>query len=392
MASGEPGRGQRPAVAGPPAGPGGQRAEEQGGRAGLADGVHQADPLLVLVQRRPVGQAGGRRGRGARDARPRSAPRPRARCRGTGRAAPPRSSSRAAAGPARDARAGRTARRAARRSAGRPAARAPRSRTGRATTGSRACARSMRSASAAGRDSRAALRALPARRAVWRRDCRTFRSVPAPAPAYPPGRSRSRSPRSRGQLVAHDVLEPPLEVEQQPQFLVRVAGRGGAPRLDQRPEGGADLPQPGPGFRLTITRRRSFGSRSRRTKPPSSSRSSTPVIDAVVSPVARASSPAVIGPASATMFRQFRSVTLIPIRSADTCPSSCMIDPFRRMASRNSPSSRCRSARPPAAACSAALLLRHVRSCSALMPARAPPRRGPSRVLQHVTPADHPVR
>ena len=65
----EPGPGQRPAVAGPPAGPGGQRAEEQGSRPGLADGVHQADPLLVLVQRRPVGQAGGRRGHGARDAR-----------------------------------------------------------------------------------------------------------------------------------------------------------------------------------------------------------------------------------------------------------------------------------------------------------------------------------
>jgi len=64
---GQPGRGQRPAVAGPAAGPGGQRAEEQGGRARLADGVDQADPLLVPVQRRPVGQAGGRRGRGAGD-------------------------------------------------------------------------------------------------------------------------------------------------------------------------------------------------------------------------------------------------------------------------------------------------------------------------------------
>ena len=63
---GEPGRGQRPAVTGPAAGPGGQRAEEQGGRASLAGGVHQADPLLVPVQGRPVGQAGGRRGRGAR--------------------------------------------------------------------------------------------------------------------------------------------------------------------------------------------------------------------------------------------------------------------------------------------------------------------------------------
>jgi len=65
----EPGPGQRPAVAGPPAGPGRQRAEEQGCRARLADGVHQADPLLVLVQRRPVGQTGGRRGNRARDAR-----------------------------------------------------------------------------------------------------------------------------------------------------------------------------------------------------------------------------------------------------------------------------------------------------------------------------------
>jgi len=63
----QPGRRQGPAVAGPAARPGRQRADEQGGRADLADGVHQADPLLVPVQRRPVGQAGGRRGRGSRD-------------------------------------------------------------------------------------------------------------------------------------------------------------------------------------------------------------------------------------------------------------------------------------------------------------------------------------
>ena len=64
---GKPGGGQRPAVAGPAAGPRSQRAEEQRGRAGLADGVDQSDPLLVPVERRPVGQASGRRRRGAGD-------------------------------------------------------------------------------------------------------------------------------------------------------------------------------------------------------------------------------------------------------------------------------------------------------------------------------------
>jgi hypothetical protein len=113
---------------------------------------------------------------------------------------------------------------------------------------------------------------------------------------------------------------------------------------------GATSRSPGPAFRLTITRRRSCGSRSRRTKPPSSNRSRTPVIDAVVSPVARARSPALIEPVSATMFRQLRSVALTPMRSAETCPSSCMIEPTRRMASRKSPSSCCRSALSTAAA------------------------------------------
>jgi hypothetical protein len=54
-----------------------------------------------------------------------------------------------------------------------------------------------------------------------------------------------------------------------------------------------------------------------------------------------------MGPVRATMFRQFRSVALIPIRSAETWPSNCMIDPARRMASRKSFSSRCRSALIP---------------------------------------------
>jgi hypothetical protein len=64
---GEPGRGQGPAIAGPAAGPRSQRAEEERGRSRLADGVHQADPLLLPVQRRPVGQASGRRGHGPGD-------------------------------------------------------------------------------------------------------------------------------------------------------------------------------------------------------------------------------------------------------------------------------------------------------------------------------------
>ncbi len=48
---GEPGEGQQPARSAQPAGPRRQRAEEQHGRAGLARGVRQADPLLVPVQR-----------------------------------------------------------------------------------------------------------------------------------------------------------------------------------------------------------------------------------------------------------------------------------------------------------------------------------------------------
>jgi hypothetical protein len=57
--------GQQPAVPALAAGPGGQRAEEQHGRTALAGGVHQADPLLVGVQRGPVSQPGGRARHGA---------------------------------------------------------------------------------------------------------------------------------------------------------------------------------------------------------------------------------------------------------------------------------------------------------------------------------------
>ena len=61
----QPQAGQQPAVPGPPAGPGRQRAKKERGRAALAGGVHQADPLLAGVQRGPVGQPGGRRRDGA---------------------------------------------------------------------------------------------------------------------------------------------------------------------------------------------------------------------------------------------------------------------------------------------------------------------------------------
>lgn len=64
---GEPGRGQHPARPPPAAGPRRQRAEEQRCGAGLADRVREADPLLVGVQRRPVGKPGRRRRRGRRD-------------------------------------------------------------------------------------------------------------------------------------------------------------------------------------------------------------------------------------------------------------------------------------------------------------------------------------
>ena len=56
---GEPARRQRGAAAAPPGRPGEQRAREQQGRAGLGDRVHQPDPLLMGVQRRPVGEAAG---------------------------------------------------------------------------------------------------------------------------------------------------------------------------------------------------------------------------------------------------------------------------------------------------------------------------------------------
>jgi hypothetical protein len=64
---GEPGRGQHPALSLPSAGARRQRAEEQRGRARLAYGVRETDPLLVGVQRRPVGKPGDRRRRGTRD-------------------------------------------------------------------------------------------------------------------------------------------------------------------------------------------------------------------------------------------------------------------------------------------------------------------------------------
>ena len=69
----------------------------------------------------------------------------------------------------------------------------------------------------------------------------------------------------------------------------------------------------------------------------------TPVIEAVVSPVARASPPAVSEPLKLRMFRQLRSVALIPIRSAAAWPTSCMSEPVIRRAAPNSVASRARS-------------------------------------------------
>ena len=88
------------------------------------------------------------------------------------------------------------------------------------TTGSRACARSMRSARAAGRDSREALRALRARRVMGRRDCRTFNAYPSPRCLPAGGGVLIQIAAQPGQLAAHDVLEFPLELQQQPELLV----------------------------------------------------------------------------------------------------------------------------------------------------------------------------
>ena len=105
-------------------------------------------------------------------------------------------------------------------------------------------------------------------------------------------------------------------------------------------------------FRLiwTTTRRRSCGSRSRVTKPASSSRSTTPVMDAVVRPVARASSPAVMCPLKLRMFRQFRSVALMPIWSAAAVPMSCIRAPVRRRPAAKATSRSARSCPPVPAA------------------------------------------
>ena len=88
------------------------------------------------------------------------------------------------------------------------------------TTGSRACARSMLSSRAAYLDSREALWARRARRAVGRRDCRTSSAYPSPRRL--PARSGPliKIAAQPGQLAAHDVLEPPLELEQQLKLLI----------------------------------------------------------------------------------------------------------------------------------------------------------------------------
>jgi hypothetical protein len=56
---GKPAGGQQVPRAAPPGRPGHKRAREQRRRGRLRDGVHQAHPLLVPVQRRPVSEPGG---------------------------------------------------------------------------------------------------------------------------------------------------------------------------------------------------------------------------------------------------------------------------------------------------------------------------------------------
>jgi hypothetical protein len=83
------------------------------------------------------------------------------------------------------------------------------------TTGSRPWARSMRSARTAGRDSRDDLRVLRARRPEGRRDCRTFSAYPSRRRLPPVRAPLITIATEPGQLGEHDVLEFPLELEQQ---------------------------------------------------------------------------------------------------------------------------------------------------------------------------------
>ena len=94
------------------------------------------------------------------------------------------------------------------------------------TTGSRACARSMRSARAAGRDSSEALRALRARRAVGRRDCRTYSAYPSPAPP-----TRAKGPADQDRPVAAPTVRARC-----PQASAGIQATAATPRLSSRPQ------------------------------------------------------------------------------------------------------------------------------------------------------------
>jgi len=244
----EPGRGQQPAVAGPAAGPGRQRAEEQRGRAGLAQGVHQADPLLVPVQRRPVGQPGGRRGRGARD---------------PGRDEQSRRAFGAGERFEQDRRGPAAQRQPHQRGMGRLAERD-------AVQGVGPCARGQRAHHGVGqlvdygikdvspldalgqggrpgqqrglagftgppggaKEGLPHILCLPARsvRVASSRRCEQEVFLNH---SFPAGRRLVTGLAAQpGQLLEHDLLKPPLEFQQQPQLVVGVPGGGRPPRLE----------------------------------------------------------------------------------------------------------------------------------------------------------------
>src|SRR5215469_12931618 len=145
------------------------------------------------------------------------------------------------------------------------------------------------------------------------------------------------------QVVSKDLFHVSVKLDYESQFIIGVAvgklmhrrdhgaehrshcaGGLGHRKVNDDPSAvnGVPLPADEPGF---------------------SSRSTTPVMDAVVNPVALASSPAVISPLKLRMFRQLRSVELTPIRSAAAWLINCISEPVLRIPAANSRASLARS-------------------------------------------------